>query len=129
MLKRFKGRIFRSRFVTGQLANPVDLDIFKRKPTPRFIMGLMIIGFSYIIGWPLISVLGILAVYFRQPLLFAVGSPVAYAISHLVFILGIFISGKDTVVYMNVFLTWSLNKGLKKIFSAEMIEETEMNDP
>ena len=126
MIKKIKKRIFNSRFVSNLLTDPIDLSLFRRKPTPRFMLGLAIVGFSYLIAWPLISLLGILAVLFKRPLLFAVGSPIAYVTSHLVFLLGVFIAGKDTVTYMNVFLRWSLRQGAQKIFADEKVKETEI---
>ena len=111
-------------FVKRVLENPVDLQAFREKPSFRFIAGLSFIGFSYLIAWPLIALLGILAIYFKKPLLFAVGSPVCYGISHLIFLLGAFIAGKDTVMYMNTFLRWSLSKLFHKMLGQKAIRQS-----
>ncbi|MCG8334189.1 MAG: hypothetical protein MJE63_06705 [Proteobacteria bacterium] len=87
----------------------------------KFVIGLIIIGFSYVIGWPMVSALGVLAVYFKEPLLFAIGSPLTYGLSHLVFILGVFIAGKDTVIYMNTFLKWSATRGLRRFLGPDVL--------
>lgn len=129
MLQSFKKRLATTRLVRRIASNPVDLEAFKQKPSPKFILGLTIIGISYITTWPLITLLGILAVCFKKPLLFAVGSPAAYAVSHLMFMLGAFIAGKDTVVYMNIFLQWSLAKGMRKFLGKEIMAElTDLSD-
>lgn len=121
MIYRFRLRIARFRFIRKVLLNQVDLEIFKKKPSARFLIGLFFIGTSYIIGWPLISLLGFLAIYFKEPLLFAIGSPVTYGFSHLVFILGVFIAGKDTVIYMNMFAQWSFSRLMVKLLGTDIV--------
>lgn len=101
--------------------NPVNLDVFKQKPTPRFLLGIGVVGFSYLIGWPLITLFGILALYFGNPWIFAIGSPAAYGVSHLVFLLGIVIAGRDTIMYMNTFALWCGRAFLKKILGQALI--------
>ncbi len=56
-------------------------------------IGLVLIGFSYLIGWPAVAALGILAAYFREPLLVVVGGPFTYGLSHVVFIIGAWLAG------------------------------------
>ncbi len=124
MFNKIRIRIAKTRFVYKLLANPVDLEIFKKKPSARFFSGLFVIGFSYIIGWPMVSVLAVLAVYFKKPLLFAIGSPITYGLSHLVFMLGAFIAGKDTIVYMNVFAKWSATKGLQRLLGPDAVAQS-----
>lgn len=121
MLKQIKIRLAKSKKIRNLLENPVDLEMFKRKPSVKFVIGLIIIGFSYVIGWPMVSALGVLAVYFKEPLLFAIGSPLTYGLSHLVFILGVFIAGKDTVIYMNTFLKWSATRGLRRFLGPDVL--------
>jgi hypothetical protein len=124
MLIKLKTRLAGTRWIKRLLESPADLEIFKHKPSPKFVLGLFIIGFSYIIGWPMVSALGIVAVYFKNPLIFAIGSPVTYGLSHLVFMLGVFIAGKNTVVYMNAFLKWSAVKGLQRFLGKELIPQS-----
>ncbi len=121
MFVRIRIRLARIGFVKKLLENPTDLEIFKLKPSPRFLVGLSLIGFSYLIAWPLITALGVVAVHLKNPLIFVVGSPVSYGISHLVFLLGVFVAGKNTVVYMNTFLKWSLGRFLRKVLGQEAI--------
>lgn len=115
MWNKLRQRIARTVWVQKKLTTPVNFEVFKKKPTPRFIIGMVIIGFSYLMAWPLISLFGILAVLFKQPLLFVVGSPIVYGISYLVFFLGIAVAGKETIVYLSVFLQWGLMRGLRRL--------------
>ncbi len=83
-----------------------DLSAFKSPPAhiiAKNILGLGLILFSYVIGWPLIIILGIISFTFMQPMILAIGGPVAYGISHLVFLIGMYITGKD---YTIIFTKW-----------------------
>lgn len=70
-----------------------DLSVFDRRPSRKVIAGLFLIGFSYVIGWPLIAVLAGLAVSSQAPMVIAVGGPLAYGLSHLVFLAGVYLAG------------------------------------
>ncbi len=117
MLKKLKSRLKDIKFIKKAIEEPIDMEIFKKKPSRKFITGLFLIGFSYIIAWPLISLLGIIALVTKKPLIFVIGSPVSYGISHLVFLLGVFIAGKDAIKYMNVFMQWSIGRLCKKFLN------------
>jgi hypothetical protein len=84
----------------------VDPALLKRKPSRRMLLGLFVIGLSYITCWPLISVLGIAAIRFHNPLLFSVGSPTAYISSHLLFLAGAALVGVEGLQYARLFLLW-----------------------
>ena len=51
------------------------------------------IALSYVISWPLIALLGIAAVHYGNAAILVVGGPVAYGLSHLVFMLGMYLAG------------------------------------
>ncbi len=103
MLKSLIHRLSQTAYVRSAIDDQANLDCFKEKPTPRMIWGLVIVGISYTIGWPLIGLLGILATYWGQPLLLAVGGPLAYGLSHLVFIIGAWLAGAD---HAKAFFRW-----------------------
>ncbi len=90
-------------FVSKALAENADLSAFKGKPSLDTVLGVSAILFSYVIGWPLISVLGAVAVYYGRPMIVVVGGPLAYGMSHLVFLLGMYLSGAR---YSLIFLRW-----------------------
>ena len=90
-------------FVQNALKENVDLSAFKEKPSLKVILGVFAIGFSYIIGWPLIALLSFLSIYWDQPMVVIIGGPAAYALSHLVFILGMYLAGAR---YSWIFLRW-----------------------
>lgn len=98
-------------FAQTAIREKADLQDFKKKPTPRILMGIFAILMSYVICWPVISLLGVMSVYLKQPLIVAIGGPLAYGFSHLVFILGMYLSGD---YYTKVFLKWAARVAVEK---------------
>jgi hypothetical protein len=111
-IKKIVSRLSRIRFVQSAIVNPVDLKAFRRRPDLRIISGVSAIAVSYIIGWPLISVLGMAAVHYGNAAIVAVGGPVAYGISHLVFLLGMYLAGAK---YSRIFLNWAVSRGMTRL--------------
>ena len=94
------------------IADRADLSAFKERPTPRIVFGLFLIGLSYIIGWPVISALGVLSVYYKEPLIVGIGGPLTYGLSHLVFIAGMYFAGAK---YTRIFLRWATRRFMEKM--------------
>jgi hypothetical protein len=107
-------RIAETRYVRAAIEDKADLSAFKQKPSLQIIIGLSLMGFSYIIGWPAISGLGILSVYLDKPLWLAVGGPLLYGLSHLVFMLGMYFAGYN---YTKIFLRWATRVAVEKWMS------------
>jgi len=104
-------RISETEYVRSAIEDKADLSAFKEKPSIRVILGVSAICFSYIIGWPAISVLGALAIYLDRPLLIAIGGPLVYGLSHLVFLLGMYLAGYN---YTKIFLRWATRVAVEK---------------
>jgi hypothetical protein len=96
-------RIAATRFVRQALADNADLSAFKGKPSLKVILGITAIIISYIIGWPAVALLGFLAAYYGRPAIVVVGGPLIYGLSHLVFLLGMYLAGAR---YTWIFLRW-----------------------
>jgi len=60
----------------------------------KVIVGICLIVLSYIIGWPGVAFFSWLSIRFQDPLWVAVGGPVIYGASHLVFLLGAYMVGE-----------------------------------
>ncbi len=69
--------------------------MYKNRPTVRVMTGLFLILLSYVIGWPAVGALGLIAVYAENPLWLVIGGPIVYGLSHVVFIIGLYLAGKD----------------------------------
>ncbi len=99
-------------YVRTAIAEQADLSAFREKPTPLVLAGVFAIGLSYIIGWPAVAALGVLSVKLHNPWIAAVGGPLTYGLSHLVFLLGMYLSG---AVYSLIFLRWLTRVTMEKL--------------
>ena len=111
-LKRAVLRLARTRFVHAAIVERADLSAFNGRPGPRVIAGVSAIALSYVIGWPLVSLLGAAAVYYQKAAIAVVGGPVAYGLSHLVFILGMYLAGAR---YSRIFLRWAARIAVERL--------------
>jgi len=102
------------KFVQQALAADIDLSCINRRPTPKEKFGVFLVLLSYVIGWPAVAGCGFLAMFLREPLVLVIGGPTIYVISHLVFIAGVYIAGRD---YARVLLQWSLKKFFEKMLA------------
>jgi hypothetical protein len=105
-------KVAATQFVQKAIADKADLSPFRERPNPRTIAGISAIGISYIIGWPAVALLGILSVHYEKPMIAIIGGPLTYGLSHLVFILGMYLAGAD---YTKVFLRWATRKTMEKL--------------
>ena len=99
MISRIVTRIGNTPFVRNAIAEKADLTAFKQKPSVRILLGVFLIGFSYIIGWPAVGALAGLAIYLEEPLVAIVGGPLTYGLSHLVFLAGMYLAGAKYSAY------------------------------
>ena len=104
-------KIAKTRFVRKAIEDRADLSAFRQKPTPRILLGVFLIAFSYVIAWPAIGALSILSVYMENPLILIIGGPLTYVLSHLVFLLGMVLAGAD---YTIIFLRWAARVTVEK---------------
>lgn len=107
----FLQRFRQSRFVQSAVEERADLSELRQRPTVRTWFGIFFMGFSYIIGWPAIALLGYVSVRIGKPWLVAVGGPLLYGLSHLVFLLGMVLAGTQ---YTRPFLRWAARSAVEK---------------
>jgi peptidoglycan/xylan/chitin deacetylase (PgdA/CDA1 family) len=91
-----------------------DLSAFKERPTKRFLTGVGLILMSYVLGWPMVGLFSVLAAYFQSPRLL-IGGPLSYAFSHLVFLSGMVLAGRDSLRYAETISLWSLRTLVEKL--------------
>jgi hypothetical protein len=105
-------KIAGTRFVRTAMEDQADLSAFRQRPTPRMMVGISAIGISYIIGWPAVGLLGMVSLHLQEPLIVAIGGPVTYGLSHLAFILGMYLAGAE---YARVFFRWATRVAVEKL--------------
>ncbi|MFA6465047.1 MAG: hypothetical protein WCT30_04770 [Desulfurivibrionaceae bacterium] len=114
MIRKSIQKIAATAFVRSAMEDQADLSAFKEKPSPRIIAGLLAIMISYIIGWPAVAALGFLALKLHEPWIVVVGGPLTYGLSHLVFMLGMYLCG---AVYSLIFLRWLTRVSVGKLLA------------
>ncbi len=117
IVKRAALYVARKKFCRLAIQEHADLKGLRKKPSASVMAGLVLIAFSYAIGLPAVIALGILAVWLNEPLLGVVGAPLTYAVSTIVFIIGIRLAGRKVFV---VFSMWVVRVVLEKILGEDV---------
>jgi hypothetical protein len=99
-------RLARVPWIAGAIREGADLSAFRQRPPLRLVVGLSLVGLSYVTCWPLIAVLGYLALRWQQPLWLVIGGPAAYGLSCLIFSTGVFVAGKNMLHFGHLFGRW-----------------------
>jgi len=103
VFKKNINKIAATEFVRSSIEEQADLSAFREKPTPMILAGVFAICFSFVLGWPAVGFLGVAAIKLHNPWIAVVGGPLVYGLSHLVFLLGMYLSG---ATYSVIFLRW-----------------------
>jgi hypothetical protein len=94
-LTRFRTWLRGTRLVQRALGTPVD-PVLLQPPSARIVAGLVLLGASYLLGWPAIALLGAIAVWLERPVLL-LGGPVLYGFSWAVFAVGLALLGSKSI--------------------------------
>jgi len=116
MLSRIVDRIANTPYARKAIEEKADLSAFKHKPTIRILLGMFLIGFSYILAWPAISALAGLAIYLQEPLVAVIGGLLTYGLSHAVFLAGMYLCGAK---YSAIFLRWATRVAVEKLLKKQ----------
>jgi hypothetical protein len=84
-----------TRLVRKALATPPD-PVVLRPPSAGIVVGLLLLVASYVLGWPAIALLGVVAAWLRRPALL-LGAPALYVFSWAVFALGMIFLGTKSI--------------------------------
>jgi hypothetical protein len=115
--KTIAQKLAETKFGKNAVQEKADLSVFKQRPSFRVTLGIILMGISYVLGWPAISLMGVIAYTYDLPLLFFAGSPVVYVISHLIFLLGLYLAGAN---YAKIFLRWAVRRMIEKYAFEEL---------
>ena len=105
------GRLARSKFGQNALAQPDASSFLKQKPTLRVYAGLILVGFSFLFGLPVLTLLGYLSVKMSEPKIIAVGGPLVFVLAQVIFGVGIYLAGRN---YAKEALLWLTKRFLEK---------------
>ena len=122
IIKKTALYLARKKYCRTAIEDRADLSAIREKPTMSMIVGIIMIVFSYVIGLPTVIALGVLAVSMGKPLVGIIGGAIIYAISTIIFIIGIKMAGKK---YFHLFSRWVVRVVLEKILGADVRELSE----
>lgn len=108
-------RLRQTRLVRTALATPVDPALLRRPPA-RVVVGLLLLGLSYVAGWPAIASLGAIAAWLGEPKLLVAG-PVVYGLSWAIFAIGLAVMGKQSVSMGRAFGLWLVRRLAERFLS------------
>ena len=117
IIKKIARYFARKKYCQAVVITQADLTTFQEKPTFPMVMGISMIVFSYMIGLPAVFFLTMLAVWMKKPLIGIIGGPLIYAISTLVFVIGIRMAGFK---HIKALFAWATRVALEKILGDEI---------
>jgi hypothetical protein len=104
-------RLARTRFGQTALTRPDGPGILKQMPTLRVYAGLTLMAISVVTGLPSLALLSYLSVRTSEPMIIAIGGPVAFAVVHVMFGVGVYLAGQN---YARELLLWATKRFLQK---------------
>jgi peptidoglycan/xylan/chitin deacetylase (PgdA/CDA1 family) len=109
----FARKLASSAYVRRAMEKQVTLDACRTSSSPRFFFGVGLVLFSFVLGWPMVALFGVLSAYSHAPVLLLLGTAF-YGFSHLVFLFGMFLAGPNCIKYADVVLSWILRKAVER---------------
>lgn len=106
LVKRIPSRLAQTEVIQRIAHEQVRFSDLKRRPSLRLSVAIGLVCLSYLTCWPVIGLLGAVAVRLGQPLIFSVGSPTAYIFSHLLMLAGMLVAGSEGAAYLRTFGCW-----------------------
>ncbi len=100
-------------YVRRAMEKRVTLDACRTSSSPRFFFGVGLVLFSFVLGWPMVALFGVLSAYSHAPVLLLLGTAF-YGFSHLVFMFGMYLAGPNCIKYADVVLSWILRKAVER---------------
>jgi hypothetical protein len=116
VLKSIIKRIEATAWMRNATNDDDALHVFREKPAMQAYCGIGLILVSYVIGWPVVAILTMTAFYIGEPLILAIGGPLFYGFSHLVFLAGLYLAGKR---YAIALAHWASRKALARLSGGE----------
>ena len=107
----------RKEFCRNAINERADLSVLKEKRTAAANIGLFLIVFSYLIVIPAFFIVGLISAWLKKPMVGVIGIPVAYGISWLLFMLGLYLTGPR---YAKALGRWVARVILEKILGDEV---------
>ena len=120
MIKNIARYFARKKYCQAAIITRADLKAFQETPTLPVVMGILMIVVSYVIGLPTVFFLAMIAVSIKKPLIGIVGGPFVYALSMVVFIVGVKMAG---LKHIKALFAWATRIVLEKILGDDEVKK------
>ncbi|MCL4558031.1 MAG: hypothetical protein M1491_05285 [Deltaproteobacteria bacterium] len=117
ILRTIATRLAHTKYGREAVESKADLGLFGKPPSFQFVLGLILLGLSYVIGWPGVVATGIAATYLKNPLIFVIGAPVIYGFSYLVWGVSMILMGRDNIKYVRALTRYGVRIFIEKFVS------------
>lgn len=117
IIKKAALHFARKEFCRNAINERADLAVLRQKHTLPEKIGIFLIVFSFIMVIPSFFIVGLIAADLKKPMVGIIGIPVAYGISWLITILGMYLIGPR---YVKVLGRWITKVVLEKILGDEI---------
>jgi hypothetical protein len=112
VIRKMAQGIAKTRFARNALNEDADLGVLREKPSAKVLFGVFLMLMSYIVGWPMIGLLGALSLYWEEPLMIALGGPILFFVAHAAFLAGLYLAGGR---YVMPVIRWATRVVLQKL--------------
>ena len=116
IIKKIALYFARKEFCRNAICEHADLSVIREKHTLPVIIGLVLIIFSYVFVIPAFFIIGLIAAETKKPMIGVIGIPLAYGVSWVMFMLGIYLTGSD---YAKALGKWVVRIILERILGDE----------
>ncbi|MFZ2397897.1 MAG: hypothetical protein WAW31_04365 [Smithella sp.] len=117
IIKKAALHFARKEFCRNAINERADLAVLRQKHTLPEKIGIFLIVFSFIMVIPSFFIVGLIAADLKKPMVGIIGIPVAYGISWLITILGMYLTGPR---YVKALGRWITKVVLEKILGDEI---------
>lgn len=116
MIKKIALYFAQKEFCRAAINEGTDLSLRREHHTLPVIIGIFLIIVSFLIGLPAVFVVGVIAAWFKKPLIGVFGIPLVYGLSWLMLMLGMYLTGPE---YARALGKWFIKVVLEKILGEE----------
>lgn len=117
IIKKAALHFARKEFCRNAINERADLAVLRQKHTLPEKIGIFLIVFSFIMVIPSFFIVGLIAADLKKPMVGIIGIPVAYGISCLILLIGMYLTGPR---YVKALGRWITKVVLEKILGDEI---------
>jgi hypothetical protein len=117
IIKKAALHFARKEFCRNAINEGADLAVLRQKHTLPEKIGIFLIVFSFIMVIPSFFIVGLIAADLKKPMVGIVGIPLAYSISWLILVIGMYLTGPR---YAKAMGRWITKLVLEKIIGDEI---------